>query len=142
MELVRCWPLLFVLAGFVLLLIEAVGFVRKRDSRGNAPARAEIERQFRTLKKQFEAGAVNETQFKAKLADLMFQDEQGRWWMIGYETGQWYRHDGEQWVRSDPPPRTSPEERGIPARLWLMGFAGLTLLVLGIAMMANNLGLF
>ncbi len=24
----------------------------------------------------------------------MIQDAQGRWWMIGYETGQWYVHDG------------------------------------------------
>ena len=63
----------------------------------------ETEAEFRQLKAQYDAGDLSETDFKARLQDLMIQDEQGRWWMIGYETGQWYVHDGEKWVRSEPP---------------------------------------
>jgi hypothetical protein len=64
---------------------------------------SEVERQAGQLKAQYEAGALSEADFKARLQDLMVQDEQGRWWMVGYETGQWYVHDGEKWVRGEPP---------------------------------------
>ena len=59
----------------------------------------ETEAQFRQLKAQYNAGDLSETDFKARLQDLMIQDEQGRWWMVGYETGQWYVHDEEKWVQ-------------------------------------------
>jgi len=64
---------------------------------------SKVEAEFKKLKGQFEAGALTEAEIKARLADLMIQDEQGRWWMIGYETGQWYYHDGEKWVRGELP---------------------------------------
>ena len=70
---------------------------------------AEIEAQFRQLKTQYDAGDLSEADFKARLQDLMIQDEQGRWWMIGYETGQWYVHDGEKWVQREPPPVAEAE---------------------------------
>jgi len=69
---------------------------------------AQVEKQFQELKEQLAAGKLDEAGFKAKLNELMVQDEQGRWWMIGYETGQWYTHDGTAWVRSDPPGRAAP----------------------------------
>ncbi len=65
---------------------------------------SQVAAEFRTLKAQYDAGALSEADFKARLQELMLQDEQGRWWMIGYETGQWYVHDGEKWVQSEPPP--------------------------------------
>ncbi|MCX6032853.1 MAG: SUMF1/EgtB/PvdO family nonheme iron enzyme [Chloroflexi bacterium] len=64
---------------------------------------SQVAAEFRQLKAQYDAGTLSETDFKARLQDLMLQDEQGRWWMIGYETGQWYVHDGEKWVRAEPP---------------------------------------
>ncbi len=64
---------------------------------------SQVAAEFRKLKAQYDAGALTEADFKARLQDLMVQDEQGRWWMIGYETGQWYVHDGEKWVRGEPP---------------------------------------
>jgi hypothetical protein len=65
---------------------------------------SQVEGEFERLKAQFEAGAFTEAEFKARLEDLMIQDEQDRWWMIGFETGQWYYHDGQKWVQSEPPP--------------------------------------
>lgn len=81
----------------------------------------EAEAEFRQLKAQHDAGALAEADFKARLQDLMIQDNEGRWWMIGVETGQWYLHDGEQWVRSEPPPqdeahRQQSEARETPAQ--------------------------
>ena len=68
-----------------------------------------VDAEFRKLKAQYEADDLSEADFKARLQDLMVQDEQGRWWMIGYETGQWYFHDGVQWVPTEPPPAQQAE---------------------------------
>ncbi len=75
---------------------------------------ARVEAEFARLKAQFETGAVTEAEFRAQLEELIFEDEQGRWWILGYETGQWYVHDGEQWVQQEPP-RAAPGTR--PTRL-------------------------
>ena len=67
---------------------------------------ARLEAEYGRLKAQFERGALTEADFKAQLEELMIEDEQGRWWILGYETGQWYVHDGEQWVQQEPPRAT------------------------------------
>jgi len=64
---------------------------------------AQVETKFKELKERYDAGGITEEEFKAQLEGLMIQDEQDRWWIIGYETGQWYYHDGEKWVQSEPP---------------------------------------
>ena len=64
---------------------------------------ARLEAEYGRLKAQFERGALTEADFKAQLEELMIEDEQGRWWILGYETGHWYVHDGEQWVQQEPP---------------------------------------
>jgi hypothetical protein len=63
----------------------------------------QAETKFKQLKAQFDAGALTENAFKAKLEELMIRDESGDWWMIGYETERWYRNDGTDWVQADPP---------------------------------------
>jgi hypothetical protein len=67
----------------------------------------DAEREYRNLKKQFAAGQLSEADFRARLENMMIEDDQGKWWSIGYETGKWYYHDGEQWVRGDPPAEKS-----------------------------------
>ena len=62
----------------------------------------QAEERFKDLKSKFEAGSLSENDFKSQLEELMVQDEQGNWWMIGYETEQWYRYDGKVWVQTDP----------------------------------------
>jgi hypothetical protein len=61
----------------------------------------QAEKRFKQLKAQFEARTLTETEFRAQLEELMIQDEQGSWWMIGYETELWYRHNGTNWVQTD-----------------------------------------
>jgi tetratricopeptide (TPR) repeat protein len=41
----------------------------------------------------------------------MIEDEQGQWWILGYESGLWYYHDGKQWVQSEPPPVAQRREQ-------------------------------
>lgn len=63
----------------------------------------QAEKRFKQLKAQFTAGNLSESQFRTHLEELMLQDEQGNWWMIGYETEKWYCHDGGDWLPTDPP---------------------------------------
>jgi hypothetical protein len=63
----------------------------------------DAEEKFKQIKSQFISGILSEAEFKARLEEMMIQDEEGKWWMIGFESGQWYFNDGTSWVRSDPP---------------------------------------
>jgi len=67
---------------------------------------AQVETKFKELKGQYDAGAITEDEFKAQLEELMIQDKEGNWWIIGYETGQWYYHDGEKWILAPRPGET------------------------------------
>lgn len=66
---------------------------------------ARVEREAARLRREVGAGRMTEEQCKARLKELMVQDERGAWWMVGAETGKWYRHQGGDWVRADPPGR-------------------------------------
>ena len=73
------------------------------DVQGREDQFAQIEGEVARLRQALVAGRLTEQQVKAQLHELMVQDEHGNWWMVGYETGKWYRHDGTDWVLSDPP---------------------------------------
>lgn len=101
----------------------------------------QAEKKFKQLKAQFEAGTLNESDFKNQLEGLMIQDEGGSWWMIGYETEQWYRNDGDDWVLANPPANSSSKTSSSTnwiAIFWItLGFAvGWTL---GIALLGDFL---
>ena len=66
------------------------------------PRFKQVENHFKQLESQFATGALSEADFKAELEKLMFQDEQGNWWVMGYETKQWYRYNGKEWVQDIP----------------------------------------
>jgi len=68
---------------------------------------AEVEKQVGLLRQQFSNGQLSRDQLQAQLRGLMQTDEQGRWWMLGMESNQWYRYDGANWVK-DNPPRPAP----------------------------------
>jgi hypothetical protein len=68
----------------------------------------EAENEYKKLKAQLDAGALTEEQFEARLQAVMVQDQQGRWWTIGGATGQWYVHDGVNWVIGEPSAPTTP----------------------------------
>ena len=68
---------------------------------------ARVEKEIADLRQELTAGRLTEEQFKARLREMMVEDTDGNWWMVGYETGEWYRHDGTDWVRADPPGRAA-----------------------------------
>ena len=63
----------------------------------------EMERQFFELKGKLDVGVVTEEEFKALAQKLRFQDQQGRWWMLGAQSGKWYSYDGARWIPGQPP---------------------------------------
>jgi hypothetical protein len=68
------------------------------------PRFAEIERRFNSLRARYQAGELGDAAYDAELQRLVIEDDAGGHWMLGTDSGKWYRHDGQQWVRRDPPP--------------------------------------
>jgi len=79
---------------------------------------AEVEREVAKLRQQVAAGRLTEEACKARMRELMVEDADGNWWMVGYETREWYRHDGTDWVRADPPGRVVPKPVPSPEARW------------------------
>jgi tetratricopeptide (TPR) repeat protein len=63
----------------------------------------QMERRFFELKGKLDVGVVTEEQFKTEVQKLRFQDQQGRWWMLGAQSGKWYSYDGARWIPGQPP---------------------------------------
>ncbi len=62
---------------------------------------------FEKLKEKFQAGEISSQQFIDEMKPLRIKDDQGRYWMIGAQTGKWYYFNDKEWVQSEPP---SPKE--------------------------------
>lgn len=59
---------------------------------------------YEELKRRFQAGELSRQQYIDEMKKLRLKDAQGRYWMIGAQTGRWYYFDGRDWIASDPPP--------------------------------------
>jgi hypothetical protein len=77
-------------------------------SAASDPRFSAIERDYNALKAQLTAGQLTREQFEAALQKLMVQDDQGRYWMMGAESGKWYLYDNQKWVQADPPSSAAP----------------------------------
>ncbi len=62
-----------------------------------------VEESFRELKKKFRLGQISQKEFGERLKNLRIRDKEGRFWMIGAQSGKWYYFDGKDWVQSEPP---------------------------------------
>lgn len=60
------------------------------------------ERRFRQLESLRERGELGEQEFRLETAKLMFQDEQGIFWMLDADGGTWFCNRGEGWEPCDP----------------------------------------
>ena len=63
----------------------------------------EVEVAFESLRRQFREKAISRREYIDRLKKLRLKDSQGRFWMIGAQSGKWYYFDGRDWVPSDPP---------------------------------------
>ncbi len=62
-----------------------------------------VEKEFEQLRDKFRQKEISESDFKKKLKELRLQDQSGRFWTIGAQTGKWYYFDGNDWTESKPP---------------------------------------
>lgn len=62
-----------------------------------------VEKEFEQLRDEFKRKRLSEPDFKKKLRELRLQDQDGRFWTIGAQTGKWYYFDGNDWIESKPP---------------------------------------
>ncbi len=60
------------------------------------------ESEYFKLRGQLATERITREQFESRLHDLMVQDEQGRYWMLGVDSGKWYRNNGSEWVEANP----------------------------------------
>ncbi len=58
---------------------------------------------FQKLKSQLRSGEISRREFLDELKKLQLKDDQGRLWMIGSQSGNWYYLKGKDWVQSEPP---------------------------------------
>lgn len=85
---------------------------------------------------ELEAGRMTPDQFEQALEAEMIE-HQGRWWMLGANSGQWYVHDGRQWILAAQPVQSAPPtvaKRGALST----GCLVLVALVLGLAGLAMS----
>ena len=73
-----------------------------------------VEDEYYRLKGKYATGRLTEAEFDLALRDLMFQDSQGRYWMVGADTGEWYASNGGTWVKAHPPADTTAAPRASP----------------------------
>jgi hypothetical protein len=63
----------------------------------------EADRRYAELKRQHDAGTIDDEEFEAQRQRLMVQDDEGRWWAKYGRSGEWHYRDGVTWTRGTPP---------------------------------------
>lgn len=59
-------------------------------------------KQFERLTRLLQNGELTSEEFAEGVDNLAVTDERGTEWMIGMQSGQWYRREGSGWVEDDP----------------------------------------
>jgi hypothetical protein len=105
----------------------------------------QAERRFRQLQAARDRGALDDSTFRVQVAQLMFRDSRGVFWMIDAGDGAWYCNRGDAWEPGDPraekaaapapPPQTRPNRlrrarlRAAAVRVALVALLGLALIL-------------
>ncbi len=63
----------------------------------------EVENAIDRLRDRSLKGEISQREFVDGLRKLRFRDDQGRFWTMGVQSGQWYCYDGRNWIPAVPP---------------------------------------
>ena len=63
----------------------------------------DAEATFAQLRERFEAQRITSQEFADSLRQLRIKDDEGRFWVIGAESGKWYAYENGEWVERRPP---------------------------------------
>lgn len=77
-----------------------------------SPEQIQLANQFRETKRQVQVlrqmeaqGQIGRQELESRLQQFTIMDAQGNWWMVGYDSDQWYRYNNNngQWELAQPP---------------------------------------
>lgn len=74
----------------------------------------ELEKRYYELRGMRDSGRLSDEAFRDEVGNLELQDDEGRWWSIGAESGSWYVARGGEWVKADPPQPVAPPPSRCP----------------------------
>ncbi|MEN6561045.1 MAG: zinc ribbon domain-containing protein [Acidobacteriota bacterium] len=63
----------------------------------------DAEATFAQLRERFEAQEITSQEFADSLRQLRIKDNDGRFWVIGAESGKWYAYENGEWIERRPP---------------------------------------
>jgi len=63
----------------------------------------EAEATFSLLRAKFEQRKISAQEFADSLKQLRIKDDEGRFWVIGAQSGKWYAFENGEWVEAKPP---------------------------------------
>jgi hypothetical protein len=63
----------------------------------------EAEATFSLLRERFKDKRISPQEFADSLKQLRIKDEEGRFWVIGAQSGKWYAFENGEWVEAKPP---------------------------------------
>ena len=71
-------------------------------------------KKYQELKDDLRNKKISLEEFTTEAGRLLEVDEQGTMWMIGINSGKWYRHDGSHWVEDTPPAGKEESSPAVP----------------------------
>lgn len=63
----------------------------------------ETEEAFALLREKFNDRKISQREFVDNLKQLRIKDDEGRFWVIGAQSGKWYAFECGEWVEAKPP---------------------------------------
>jgi hypothetical protein len=72
-----------------------------------------VEEETALLRHQFTSGKISQDEYHGHLLDMVIEDTEGTWWLVGTKSGAWYRYDGSTWIRATPRTRAGRIEPSI-----------------------------
>lgn len=63
----------------------------------------DAEAAFDLLRQKFWDRKISQQEFADSLKKLRIKDDEGRFWVIGAQSGKWYAHENGDWIEAKPP---------------------------------------
>jgi hypothetical protein len=63
----------------------------------------EAEATFSLLREKFKEKRISPQEFADSLKQLRIKDDEGRFWVIGAQSGKWYAFENGEWIEAKPP---------------------------------------
>jgi hypothetical protein len=71
----------------------------------------DAEATYSLLRAKFEGKKISPQEFADSLKQLRIKDDEGRFWVIGAQSGKWYAFENGEWIEAKPP--SQKEKRAI-----------------------------